>query len=141
MKVRVVVIDDMGIQHEGEVNLSAGGGSTLRPLKSPRRSGRIPTVEFALNERAFAKRYAAGRSGPQKFAILVAYLAKGDNSKDVQLRDVGKMWNRMTAILGGKFNRKYSNKAKEYGWVDTRKAGVYKLCPEWNHTLTPLTDN
>jgi hypothetical protein len=39
------------------------------------------------------------------------------------------------ALLGCKFNRFYSNTAKDDGWVDTRKKGVYVLTPAWKNAL------
>jgi hypothetical protein len=80
--------------------------------------------------------HAQEMTGGQKFALLLAQLANGEPNKEVQLKDIEDKWNRMTALLGGKFNRKYSNVAKERGWADTKKLGVYVLCPSWREILT-----
>lgn len=94
-------------------------------------------LDFHLPERAFIRAYARNLSGPKKFVLLIAYLAKGKVNVDVQLRDVEKHWNRMTSpsLLDGKFNRFYSNAARERGWVDTKKAGIYVLRPTWMDVL------
>jgi hypothetical protein len=71
-------------------------------------------LDFSLNERAFIKKHAKGLSGPKKFVLLVAYLAKGQASKAVTIKELTKNWNRMTSsnLLGGKFNPFYTNVAK-----------------------------
>ena len=93
-------------------------------------------INFSLNERAFVKRYAAGKSGPEKFTIMVAYLAKGKVGENVKLSDIKEHWNKMkTKSLLGKFNMFYSNEAKIHGWVDTESRGIYKLTNEWRDAL------
>ena len=132
MRVKFIVLDDDGNQFEGETVLSPAQQKRLRKrhvssqvIDGPQR------MDFDMNERAFAKQHAGGLSGPKKFALLLAYLAKGDCSKRIPLKDIQKCWDRMTALLGGKFYRKYSNKAREYGWADTKKTGTYVLRPHW----------
>lgn len=110
----------------------ASKGELRRPSKS------IPkALDFHLPERAFVRAHARHLSGPQKFVLLLAYLAKGKVSVDLRLRDVEKHWNRMTspALLGGGFNRFYSSAARERGWVDTKKGGIYFLRPTWTEVL------
>jgi hypothetical protein len=92
-------------------------------------------LDFGKSERAFIKAYAKGLSGTRKFVLLVAYTAKGQVGKEVELNDVSKRWNKMTALLGGKFNRFFSNTAKDDGWVDTRKKGTYVLTSSWKDAL------
>ncbi|MGZ4867857.1 MAG: hypothetical protein ACXV7C_11575 [Candidatus Angelobacter sp.] len=108
-------------------------------VHSPRqKSAATPRdLDFEANERAFVKAHARGLSGPKKFALLVAYLAKGKVGTEVELKEVQKYWNRMTApnLLDGKFNRFYTNSAKESGWVNTKKQGIYLLRPSWTQVL------
>lgn len=94
-------------------------------------------LDFSLNERAFVKKHARAMSGPKKFVLLVAYLAKGDPKKEVTLKDVKKNWNKMTSssLLGGKFNSFYTNTAKENGWINTPSKGVYTLRQSWKEVL------
>jgi len=112
----------------------------------PRKSGATPAharrhksvpaprdLDFEANERAFVKAHARGLSGPKKFVLLVALLAKGKAGTEVNVKEVEKRWNKMTAsnLLDGKFNTFYSTTAKENGWVNTRKQGVYILRSSW----------
>ncbi len=92
------------------------------------------TVNFALNPSAFVSKYAQGKTGKEKFTWLVALFAKGDETFDVPVKEIEKLWNRMTAksLLGMKFNYKYSNEAKIKGWVDSPKTGFYCLAAGWH---------
>ena len=80
------------------------------------------------------KAHADGLNGGEKFGLLLAYLTKGDVKGESKLQDIESAWGRMTALLG-KFNRKYSNDAKEQGLVNTKKQGVYVLRPRWRDIL------
>jgi hypothetical protein len=91
--------------------------------------------DFDANERAFMKSHAKGLSGPKRFTLLVAFLAKGKPDLEVELKDVENRWNKMTRLMGGKFNRFYSNSAKDNGWVNTKKQGVYVLTSRWQNAL------
>ena len=90
-------------------------------------------LDFSTPMRAFVKRYGADMSGPKKFTLLLAYLAKGDTKARVSLTEIVKFWNKMTAknLLGMKFNRFYTSDAKENDWVNTEKSGSYHLRPSW----------
>lgn len=92
-----------------------------------------PRVDFTIPMRAFVKKYGPGMSGAKKFALLVAYLSHGDQTKRVALSEIEKAWNSMTAsnLLGMKFNRLYSVRARESNWVTTEKTGLYYLRPAW----------
>lgn len=93
-------------------------------------------VNFSLNERAFIKRYAAGKSGSKKFTILLAYLASGKVDKDIKLNDIRTRWNKMSAKdMLGKFNMFFPSDAKTRGWVDSKKYGSYCLTNEWEEVL------
>ncbi len=116
------------------------GQARLKSAKAPAESARPSrgshaprNLDFETNERAFVKAHAQDLSGPKKFVLLVAFLAKGKAGVDVDLKAVEGHWNKMTApnLLDGKFNRFYTNAAKENGWVNTKKKGVYFLRPQW----------
>ena len=103
----------------------------------PKQEGDTTTpieINFSLNERAFVKRYAAKKSGPKRFALLLAYLAKGKVGENISLSDIKKHWNKMTSLLG-EFNMFYPNDAKTHGWVDVGGHGIYKLTKEWEQVL------
>lgn len=136
MKARIVVIDDDGKEYEGEVFLSERIGKTKGGRQSVPKKPKSTSMDFGMNERAFCRQYAVGMSGSKKFTLLLAYLSKGDCTKKVELKQIERCWDRMTSLLGGKFNYKYSNKAREYGWADTVKQGQYKLSPPWAEILS-----
>ncbi|HEX2614585.1 MAG TPA: hypothetical protein VHL10_03770 [Nitrososphaera sp.] len=96
-------------------------------------SANIGSINYDTTPHAFMVRYANGKSGKEKFVWVLAYLAKGELDKEVPLADIEKTWNRMTAqtLLGIKFNRKYTNLAKQEGWCDSSKTGSYHLLPGW----------
>jgi hypothetical protein len=93
-------------------------------------------IDFSINERAFVNRYATDKSGPKKFTLLLAYLAKGEVEKNIQLSEIKKHWGKMTAkTLLGKFNMFYPNDAKTHGWIDSKEYGSYNLTNEWKEIL------
>jgi hypothetical protein len=84
-----------------------------------------------MSDRAFIKANGKGMSGPKKLALLVAYLAKGDAAARISTTDITSSWNRLTGVLGMKFNPAHASRARENDWVDTEKTGVYHLRPNW----------
>lgn len=93
-------------------------------------------IDFSLNERAFVSRYAADKSGPKRFTLLLAYFAKGEVDKSIELSEIKKHWEKMSAkTLLGKFNMFYPNDAKTRGWVDSKKHGNYNLTNAWKEVL------
>lgn len=110
-----------------------GGGSKKIEITKGKKSNE---VDFSPNIRAFVKRYVADKSGPKKFTLLIAYLAKGEIDNEVELSEIRGHWNKMSAkSLLGKFNRFYANEAKTQGWVDSKKHGAYCLTKEWRNVL------
>lgn len=111
-------------------------GSGVKKNKiSPQKTAGVD-VDFSLNERAFVKRYAVDKSGPKKFALLLAYFSKGEVNKNIELSELKKHWNKMAAkTLLGKFNMFYPNDAKTRGWIDSKEYGSYNLTNEWENVL------
>jgi len=70
-------------------------------------------------------------SGPQKFVLLLGGLTKGDTTASMDIDRVQKEWNKMTAPMGGRFNPAYVTRAKDKGWVEPVKQGMYKLRSTW----------
>ena len=99
----------------------------VRPgvFKSPQE-----TVNFRLNERAFADKYVKGKAPEIRFAMIVAYLAKGDETREITIGDIKGAWGRMTSMLKS-FNDKYPTVAKTKGYVDSPRKSVYVLSSEW----------
>jgi len=143
MRATVRLIGPDGNVLEGEVELKPVGSSRSvrrKNAKSSPAAGRSPKsthdkFDFSKPERAFFKTHARNLSGPKKFVLMLAYLAKGLTGTEVALRDIEKHWNKMTSHLGVKFNRFYSTSAKDNGWVDTPKTGAYVLCPSWREAF------
>jgi hypothetical protein len=111
--------------------------SPAKPAAHPRRADN--SVRFDIHARAFVKRYAKNlASGPKKFVLALAFLAKGDISKEVPLNEIEKLWNRTSAktLLGMKFNSFFTAKATENGWVDSKKRGFYNLDRSWKDIFT-----
>ncbi|MEN6560206.1 MAG: hypothetical protein ABFD52_05485 [Acidobacteriota bacterium] len=89
--------------------------------------------DFGKPIRAFIKSYAKGMGGPAKFALLLSYLAKGDEKAEVASKDIEKQWSKMKSatLLGMAFHPSYPGRAIENDWVNSKKKGVYFLRPNW----------
>lgn len=112
-------------------------GSDVKEKKISQKISEVKTdIDFSINERAFVKRYATDKSGPKKFTLLLAYLAKGEVDKNIELSEIKKHWGKMTSkTLLGKFNMFYPNDAKTRGWIDSKEYGSYNLTNEWGAIL------
>ena len=105
-----------------------GGPKEVKQLTK----GKATQINVSLNNRAFIKRYATDKSGPKKFVLLLAYIAKSEIGKDIEIGEISKQWNKMSAKnLLGKYNRFYPNEAKTQGWVNSKEYGIYCLTDEW----------
>lgn len=114
--------------------VSATGGAKI--AKQKKGKALSDDLDFSLNERTFAKRYATGKSGPRRFTILVAYLAHGKVDQNVELSEIRRRWNKMSAKnMLGKFNMFYPNDAKTRGFVDSKQYGFYSLTKEWKNVI------
>jgi hypothetical protein len=140
MKVSIVVQDDAGAVFRGEMVLMPDGAGKPAPLApavltaaAPPSSGSLET-DFELPVRAFIKKYASGKSGPEKFALLLGRMTKGDASSIVPASDLQSEWNSMTALMG-KYNTAYPTRAKERGWIDTPKYGSFTILPGWTEAV------
>ena len=134
MKIRIIITDDRGESFQGEVTMTPVGEASARHVPQPNDATQASpsALDFGLPVRAFVKRYARGLSGSQRFALLVARLVEGKIGPPVPLKDVEKQWNRMTAFMGGRFNAAYSSRAKDSGWVESAKPGMYSLRANWD---------
>jgi hypothetical protein len=106
-----------------------------RGVKSSKNAHSVSTTKVDLDVplRAFVKKYAKGMSGPKKFALLLARLARGDLKAEIALSEIERSWNKMRAasLMGMKFNRFYPVQAKTNDWVDSGRKGFYRLRPSW----------
>lgn len=135
MKVSIIVTNDDGNNFQGEAELTSTASAKPTRTLSKRRPGvksqASPSINLSSPIRAFIKRHSRGMGGPQKFTLLVAYMSKGATHMQVPLADIEKQWNRMKTLLNGKFNPAHTIRAKEHGWVDSPKRGMYVLSPGW----------
>lgn len=101
-------------------------------------SAKTPKVgfapDFSINARAFFKRYASGSSGPQKAVLAIAYVSKGEPGVAVTKADLHSVWGTSEGLLG-KRQTMYFTRAKENGWVDSRKEGEFSLETGWREAF------
>jgi len=109
----------------------AGPRRQREDLAGPNGESKDTNLSFDMNVLAFMNAYARGMKGPQKFTLLLAYLAKGDVAQRVAPAVLKGHWNKMKAVLGGRFNPAHANRAKAKGWVDSPEHGVYTLSDRW----------
>jgi hypothetical protein len=135
MKIKLAIFTEDGRSYEGEAQLTPIGSKKTksgRPQKIHQTTSSDREFDFTLPLRAFVTVNGARKlSGPQKFTLLLGGLTKGDTSASVDIDRVQKEWNKMTAPMGGRFNPAYVTRAKDKGWVEPVKQGVYKLRSTW----------
>lgn len=139
MKARVIITDEKGNTFEGEVELSQSSLSHKttkkeEPKGRPKKlsSASVPaSIDFDLHVRPFMKKHARGMSGPKKFTLLLAHMAKGKTTSPIDLTEIEKQWNKMTTLMDGKFHQEYANRARDDDWLVPLKKGSYVLRPNW----------
>lgn len=131
MRVSVTVLDDHGRSFGGEANLQAiqMDSDVMQTAEGP--SPMVRSLDFDLPMRPFMKRYGSDLSGPKRFALLLAHSVRGAAGASCQLGELEKFWNSMIGIMGGTFNSAYPTRAKDNGWVNSPRTGVYVLLPGW----------
>jgi hypothetical protein len=92
-------------------------------------------LDFSKPVRPFMRSFV-GRSGKEKFALLLAWMTKGRLDQQIPLAEVVKQWNSMSGLLGLKFNRNFTSEAKDHDWVESQQVGLYNLRPNWKRILT-----
>ena len=134
MKITFSLIDNNGNTYHGSAALLPVRNGAYRHKTATKLTEAQAETSFDQNPRAFMKKYSPGLAGAKKFTLLLARLSEGNSSNVVPLTEIVGTWNKMRAILGD-FNRAYPTRAKEYGWVDTPKAGCYVLSSTWKGAL------
>ena len=137
MKIRFELTDDAGKAYTGEVTLrAAGAAKEAKAVLKPTSASSPKHIDPDFNEpfRPFMKQHASGKSGREKFTLVLAHLAKGKVKTEVPLESITKAWNKMKGTLG-EFNLAHPVRAKDKGWVDSPKKGVYILLPRWTESL------
>lgn len=140
MNVRIVVTASDGTLFEGTAVLVASRKSP-EGRRSKSVEGRAPApsaadVDFSQPLRPNMKRLGKGLSGSKRFTLLLALLLRGKLGEEKSRKDVEKAWNRMTLLMGGKFNPAHTTRAKDAGWVDTPRPGYYVLLANWTKSLS-----
>jgi hypothetical protein len=79
--------------------------------------------------------YAEGISGSKKLALLVAHFAKGEVDVPVDRLETIEAWNKMTGLLGGKFNGAHEARAKDSGFIYVPEPGKWALLKKWRQIL------
>jgi hypothetical protein len=135
MKAKILITDDKGDQFVGEITLSSA-----KKIKYPKEVATIKkemVPNFDMNKKAFIKQYGKGLSAPRKFVLLLAYLVKGEISKEKSTEEIKKHWNKLKSVLKNqkkekmKFNTYYVDVAKSNNWIDSKKHGFYYLTSDW----------
>jgi hypothetical protein len=134
MRVSVVVLNDDGRTYGGEASLQV---LETKPdaidAYDHRADGMM--VDFGLPLRPFMRRYGADKSGPKRFVLLLAHMVQGKSATAVEVSELQKQWSTMEGLIGGPFNSAYPTRAKDQGWVDATKPGIYVLLPDWTRIL------
>ncbi|MDP9039291.1 MAG: hypothetical protein M3O02_08465 [Acidobacteriota bacterium] len=137
-----IILED-GTTLTGTVRLNAESSATSPPAKSGAKSpifhpSSDPSAEldFSLPVRPFINQYSDGLSGSKKFALLVAYFAKGELDVPVDRTEVVDTWNKMTGLLGGRFNGAHESRAKDAGWVYVPDTGKIALLKKWQQAVS-----
>ena len=132
MQAKLTITTEDGITYQGEVrltpaNVDSGVSKSAGPIAAFRRD-----FDFTMPLRAFVTAHGARKmAGPQKFTLLLAGITKGDTTAMVDASEIQKHWEKMTEPMGGKFNAAYPTRAKDKGWVESPKQGIYKLRTSW----------
>lgn len=137
MRATVYVTDESGKRYEGSVELSPVSNAVVTgdETKDDVEEGAQISIDFTLPIRAFVRTYAAVRSnGAAKCGVLLAFLAKGDDSASVSAESLQSEWSRLTAHLGP-FNRAHITRAKDKAWIDSSGPGLYHLGPHWREVF------
>lgn len=85
MKAHIVVTTADGKTYEANVDLVTVGNApkaaSTRKNQIAAASHQPKQVDFELSIRNFVKTYGRSMSGPQRFALLVAYYTKGNSPR------------------------------------------------------------
>lgn len=141
MEARISVTTSEGIVYEGTAVLSSAQQPQRRlpPVAAKVTGGKMSRkpddLQFTLPIRPFMKKFGAGMSGPRRLVLMVAHLAQGKVGASVEINKVQKLWGKMSALMGGRYNPAYASRARDDGWVDSPKFGTVTLLSGWKAVL------
>ena len=104
----------------------SGGKTALKEIDTG-----TPDLDFSLNSRAFVKKYSSGFNGKEFFVLILAYLAKGNETVVVSLKQIRTTWEDCSGIIGTPYASMFLTRAKENGWTDPSTRGSYVLGKYW----------
>lgn len=140
MKARIIVTTDSGTVYTGEVELQASTGSQgtkkVRVQSPKARMPDVPEIDFVLPVRPFVKKHSGSMSGPKRLTLLIARIADGKTDARVDRSQIVRLWNKMTALMGGRFNPAYDTRARDNGWISSPEPGCYVLRPTWREIFS-----
>jgi len=141
MRVQITVTDSHGKTYSGQMELTTVATSsrrrTTKHSTAPVPVPKSQDIEVTLGIRPFLKRHVTAKtSGPKKFVILLAWMAKASTSKEVKLDDLAQQWAAVKGPIRGTYQRVYATRAKDAIWADTPRPGVFKLLPNWKAAFT-----
>jgi hypothetical protein len=119
-----------------EISATSSMREDLRQLRQKTERTYSSKINFGLNPRAYVKRYGKELNGPEIFVLILAYAAKGKIKEEISLEDIETLWKRMTGLIGMNFNGAYPVRAKDNGWIDSRKRGFYSLTDSFKGIFT-----
>jgi hypothetical protein len=138
VRATISIAMDDGTFVEGVVELQPqrrGPGRPVHLLNAAPGPDNPAAVDFSSGVRPFMKKHAGGLSGPERLILLVAHFAKGKVHTPVARGDVVRQWGKMKPIMGGKYNGAYDTRARETGWLDSPKPGLFELRAGWEWIL------
>ncbi|WP_128912100.1 hypothetical protein [Granulicella sibirica] len=137
MKGKITITLEDGTTMSGTIALDLPSGDTetlARSLSAQRPEG--VGLDFSIPLRPFMNENSDGLSGSKKFALLVSHFAKGELDVAVDRAEIIEAWNKMTGLLGGKFNGAHESRAKDSGWIYVPQAGKIALLKNWTKALS-----
>lgn len=123
-------------EHEGRIRVLEESSKRTHDKEKREVKYESNLLDFSLNSRAFFKKYGKGLSGPKKFVLVVAYLAKGNSDSGVSYEEAEKCWKKHKTLLGGTMANNYGTRAKEGEWLDSPKYGIYILTGKWQEIFS-----
>lgn len=137
MRGELILTLDDGSVHHGVVEFHQAKHSGRRS-QAAQAAPAEPSVDldFTLPVRPFMNECADGLSGSKKFALLVAHFAKGEVDVAVDRTEVVDAWNKMTGLLGGKFNGAHESRAKDSGYIYVPAVGKLALLKKWRQAVS-----
>lgn len=141
MKATIQVTDSSGNTFEGEVVLEPKAGRARTRRVRPATGAPAPhaprDLDFGLSSRAFVRKYGGlAESGPKKFVLLLSWIAKGRTDSQIDAEALRREWAKVKGLIGAEYQTMFATRARDNGWVDSPKHGVFQLGRGWRDALS-----